>query len=147
MLYSQRVEQVLIEGILESCFPFCHGNGQLLREGTIFAQDRHHYSASFCLCLVFFPYLSLSSSFFLCHIKEEASLKLISLSPPWLHSHIPFTSKLHGQALCHHYLHYSNSSDSLPVGFHFYALLELPWLPKGASWQNLKVEVSSRFWP
>lgn len=145
MLYSQGEEQVLTEGILKSCFPFCHGNGQLLREGTIFAQERRHYSASFCLRLVFFPYLLLSSSFFLRRMKEETSLKLVSLSPPWLHSHIPFTSKLREQALCHHCLCYSNSSEPLPVGFHFYALLELSWLPKGASWQNLKV--SSPFWP
>lgn len=146
-LYSQRIEQVLIEGLLKSCFPFCHWNSQLLRERVLSTQDRHHYSASSRLPL--FPphpcHKSLVSSLSVWRKKCFSNFH----SPPTCLLHIPSTSKLSGQTVnsVTLTLSRSSSSESLPVGFHFYVLLELSWLPKAASWQDFKFKVSSLLWP
>ena len=86
----------------------------------------------------------LASSF--ANMKEEASLKLIH--PSCLPSHIPFTSKLSGQAVCHHYLKLLQLFWISSSWLSFLRSARTALITKSCLLANLKVKVSSPpLWP
>lgn len=101
-LYRKKMEQLLLEDI-SNLFSFPSLKWTAFKRKAAFYKGQIPPFCHFCFPLIFFLYLSLSSSLFSGQY-EEASLKLIC--PLYLPPYIPFISKLSGRTVCHHCLEF-----------------------------------------